>query len=46
VQIGGAIIGVSYGTTELHSMLGIAFNATHKMQQQSMNLKTYFVNTT
>jgi hypothetical protein len=44
--IGGAIVGVSYGTSELHSRLGVAFNAIHGMHQPSMNLKNYFVSTT
>jgi hypothetical protein len=46
VRIGGAVIGVSYDTLELHSRLGIAFNAIHEMHQSSMNLKNYFVSTT
>jgi hypothetical protein len=46
VQIGGTIVGVSYGTAELHSRLGVAFNVIHRMHQPCMNLKTYFVSTT
>jgi hypothetical protein len=46
VQIGGAVIGVSYGTPELHFRLGIVFNAIHGMLQPNMNMKTYFVSTT
>jgi hypothetical protein len=46
VRIGGVVVGVSYGTPELHSRLGVAFNAIHEMHQSSMNLKTYFVSTT
>jgi hypothetical protein len=44
--IGGAVVGVRYGTPELHFRLDVAFNAIHEMHQPSMNLKTYFVNTT
>jgi hypothetical protein len=43
MRISDAVIGVSYGTLELHYRLDIAFNAIHKMHQSSMNLKTYFV---
>jgi hypothetical protein len=46
VQIGGAVIGVGYGTPELHFRLGIAFNAINEMHQPSMNLKIYFISTT
>jgi hypothetical protein len=46
VQIGGAVIGVSYGTPELHFRLGIAFNAINGMHQPSTNLKIYFISTT
>jgi hypothetical protein len=46
MRISGAIVGVSYGTLELHSRLGVAFNAIYRMHQPSMNLKTYFVSTT
>jgi hypothetical protein len=40
VQIGGAIVDVSYGTSELWSRLGVAFNAFHGMLQPSMDLQT------
>jgi hypothetical protein len=40
VWIGGAIVGVSYGSPEFRSRLGVAFNAIHRMHQPSMNLKT------
>jgi hypothetical protein len=40
VLIGGSVVGVSYGTPELHSRFGVAFNAIHGMYQPSMNLKT------
>jgi hypothetical protein len=46
VRIGGVVVGVNYDTLELHSRLGIAFNAINGMHQPSMNLKTYFVSTT
>jgi hypothetical protein len=46
VRIGGAVVGVSYVTPELHSRFGVAFNEIHGMHQPSMNLKTYFVSTT
>jgi hypothetical protein len=40
MRISGAIIGVSYGITELRFILDIAFNAIHGMHQLSMNLET------
>jgi hypothetical protein len=40
VRLGGAVVGVSYVTSELRSRLDIAFNAIHEMHQPSMNLKT------
>jgi hypothetical protein len=40
VQIGGAVVDVSYGTSELRSRLGVAFNAFHGMHQSSMDLQT------
>jgi hypothetical protein len=46
VWISSAVIGVSYGTPELSSRLGVAFNAIHEMHQPSIKLKTYFVGTT
>jgi hypothetical protein len=45
-RIGGAVVGVSYDTLELCSMVGVAFNVIHGMHQTSMNLKTYFASTT
>jgi hypothetical protein len=38
VRLGGIIIGISYDTIELHSKLGIDFNAIHGVHQPSMNL--------
>jgi hypothetical protein len=46
VCVGGVVVGVTYDTPELHFRLGIAFNAIHKTQQPSMNLKTEFASTT
>jgi hypothetical protein len=40
VRLSGAVIGVSCGTLELCSRLGVAFNAIHRMHQPSMNMKT------
>jgi hypothetical protein len=40
VHLGGTIVGVSYGTTELHSGFRVAFNIIYGMYQPSMNLKT------
>jgi hypothetical protein len=40
VLLGVAVIGVSYGTSKLHSRFGVAFNAIYGMHQPSMNLKT------
>jgi hypothetical protein len=37
--LGGVVVGVSYGTIELHSRFEIAFNAIYGMHQPSMNLK-------
>jgi hypothetical protein len=37
---GGAVVGVSYDTPELHSRFGVSFNAIYGMHQPSMNLKT------
>jgi hypothetical protein len=45
MQISGDVVGVSYGSWEPHSRLGVAFNAIHRMHQPSMNLKSYFVST-
>jgi hypothetical protein len=45
MRISGAVVEVSYGTSELHSRLGVAFNVFHGMHQSSMNLKTYFMST-
>jgi hypothetical protein len=45
VLLGGAVVGVSYGTPELHSRFRVVFNAIYGMHQSSMNLKTYFVST-
>jgi hypothetical protein len=36
----GDVVGVSYGTPELLSRFGVAFNAIYGMHQPSMNLKT------
>jgi hypothetical protein len=44
--IGGAVVGLGYGTPELCSKLGIVFNTIHGMHQLSMSLKTYFVSKT
>jgi hypothetical protein len=38
VGLGGAVVVVSYGTPQLRSMLGVAFNAIHVVYQPSMNL--------
>jgi hypothetical protein len=40
MRLGGAVVGVSYGTPELRSMLSVVVNAIHEMHQPSMNLKT------
>jgi hypothetical protein len=40
VRLGGGVVGVSYGTPELHSIFGVAFNAIYGMHQPGMNLKT------
>jgi hypothetical protein len=40
VCLGGAVIGVTYDTPELHFRFGVAFNAIYGMHQSSMNLKT------
>jgi hypothetical protein len=40
VRLSGAVVGVGYGTPELHSIFGVAFNAIYRMHQPSMNLKT------
>jgi hypothetical protein len=40
VRLSGTIVEVSYGTPELHSRFGVAFNAIYRMHQPSMNLKT------
>jgi hypothetical protein len=40
VHVDAAVVGVSNGTTKLHSRLGVAFNAIHIMHQSNMNLKT------
>jgi hypothetical protein len=40
MRLGGVVVGVSYATTELHSRLGVAFNAIYGMHQPSINLKT------
>jgi hypothetical protein len=40
VRLGVVVIGVSYGTPELHSRFRVAFNAIYGMHQPSMNLKT------
>jgi hypothetical protein len=39
MHISGAVVGVSYGTLELHSRLSVAFDTIHRMYQPSMNLK-------
>jgi hypothetical protein len=39
MHISGAVVGVSYGTSELHSRLSVAFNTIHRMYQPIMNLK-------
>jgi hypothetical protein len=31
VRMSGVVVGVSYDTPELHSSLGVAFNAIHEM---------------
>jgi hypothetical protein len=46
VHIGGGVVGVNYGTPELRSSLGIAFDAIRGMHQASMNLKNQFVSMT
>jgi hypothetical protein len=46
VRLGGDVVGVSDGTPELCSRLGVAFNGIHGMHQPSVNMKTYFVSTT
>jgi hypothetical protein len=46
VCVGGAVLGVSYSTPELHSRLGVAIDAIHVMHQPSMDLKNQFVTTT
>jgi hypothetical protein len=46
VCVGGAIVGVSYGTPEICSKLSVAFNAIHGMYQQSMNMENQFVSIT
>jgi hypothetical protein len=43
VCIGGVVVGVSCGTLELRSRLGVAFDAIHGMHQPSMNLENQFV---
>jgi hypothetical protein len=40
MRLDGVIVVVSYATSELHSRLGVAFNAIYKMHQPSINLKT------
>jgi hypothetical protein len=44
MRIGDAVVGLGYGTIELHSKFDVAFNAIHRMHQSNMNLKIYFVN--
>jgi hypothetical protein len=39
VFLGGAVVGVSYGTIELHFRFEVAFNAIYGIHQPSMNLK-------
>jgi hypothetical protein len=39
VQLDGTVIGVSYGTLELRSRLGVVFNAIYGIHQPGMNLK-------
>jgi hypothetical protein len=46
VCVSGAVVGVSYGTPELYSRLGVAFDRIHEMHQPSMILKNQFVSMT
>jgi hypothetical protein len=39
VRLGGAVVGVNYGTPELHSRFEVVFNTIYGMHQPSMNLK-------
>jgi hypothetical protein len=41
VQLGGAVVGVSYGIPKLHSRIDIAFNGIHGVHQTSMNMQNY-----
>jgi hypothetical protein len=38
VRLDSVVVGVSYGTSELHSRLGVAFYAIYGVHQPSMNL--------
>jgi hypothetical protein len=40
VRLGVVVVRVSYGTPELYSRFGVAFNAIYGMHQPSINLKT------
>jgi hypothetical protein len=46
VHIAGAVVGVSYDTSELCFRFDVVFDAIHGMHQPSMNLKTQFVSMT
>jgi hypothetical protein len=40
MRLGVVVVVVSYATPELHSRLGVTFNAIYEMHQPNINLKT------